>query len=152
MDNKSLLAIVLCILILIGYQSLISYLYPPPQPLQPQTQQPLVDSESATPPDQQTQLLSERHQSDVEKGEQTADMPQPASTASPAPVEQDITVETDTYIAVFTSIGGRIKSFRLKEYPVTLNPDSPLLEMVTAGTYGELPFVLSLKRQRYHSQ
>ena len=70
-------------------------------------------------------------------------MPQPASTASPA-VEQDITVETDTYIAVFTSLGGRIKSFRLKQYPVTLNPDSPLLEMVTPGTYGELPFVLSL--------
>ena len=144
MDNKSLLAIVLCILILIGYQSLISYLYPPPDPLQPQTQQPFVESESAAPTDQQTPLLVERRQSGVEKEEQTSVMPQPSSTASPAPVEQDITVETDAYIAVFTSIGGRIKSFQLKQYPVTLNPDSPLSEMVTPGTYGELPFVLSL--------
>jgi len=86
----------------------------------------------------------ERRQSDVEKEEQTAGMPQPASTASPTPVERDIIVETDAYISVFTSMGGRIKSFQLKQYPVTLNPDSPLLEMVTPGTYGELPFVLNL--------
>ncbi len=145
MDNKSLLAIVLCILILIGYQSLISYLYPPPEPLQPQTQQPLVGSESAPPADQQTPLLSERRRTDVEQQEEQAPgMPQPASTAPLTPVEQDITVETDTYIAIFTSMGGRIKSFQLKQYPVTLSPDSPLLEMVIAGTYGELPFVLSL--------
>ncbi len=144
MDNKSLLAIVLCILILIGYQSLISYLYPPPDPLQPQTQQPVVGSESATPSDQPAQLLAERRQTVIEQGEQTPAIPQPASTAPPAPVEQDIIVETDTYIAVFTSMGGRLKSFRLKQYPVTLRPDSPLLEMVTAGTYGELPFVLDV--------
>ena len=144
MDNKSLLAIVLCILILIGYQSLISYLYPPPDPLQPQTQQPIVGSESATPSDQQAQLLAERRQTVIEQGEQTSDIPQPASTAPPAPVEQDIIVETNAYIAVFTSTGGRLKSFRLKQYPVTLRPDSPLLEMVTAGTYGELPFVLDV--------
>ncbi len=144
MDNKSLLAIVLCILILIGYQSLISYLYPPPDPLQPQTQQPIVGSESATPSDQQAQLLAERRQTVIEQGEQTPDIPQPASTAPPAPVEQDIIVETDAYIAVFTSTGGRLKSFRLKQYPVTLRPDSPLLEIVTAGTYGELPFVLDV--------
>ena len=68
MDNKSLLAIVLCILILIGYQSLISYLYPPPDPLQPQTQQPIVGSESATPSDQQAQLLAERRQTVIEQG------------------------------------------------------------------------------------
>ena len=35
MDNKSLLAIVLCILILIGYQALISYIYPRPDALPP---------------------------------------------------------------------------------------------------------------------
>ncbi len=143
MDNKSLLAIVLCILILIGYQSLISYLYPPPDPLQPQIQQPLVESESATPVDRQPPLLVERRQSGVGE-EQTSRRPQPAPAASPAPVAQDITVETAAYIAVFTSMGGRIKSFQLKQYPVTLNPGSPLLEMVTAGTYGELPFVLNL--------
>ena len=144
MDNKSLLAIVLCILILIGYQSLISYLYPPPDPLQPQTQQPVAGSESATPSNQQAQLPAERRQPVIEQGEPTADIPQPASTTPPAPVAQDITVETDTYIAVFTSTGGRLKSFRLKQYPVTLSPDSPLLEMVIAGTYGELPFVLDI--------
>ena len=146
MDNKSLLAIVLCILILIGYQSLISYLYPPPDPLQPQTQQPLVGSESTTPADQQTPLLSERRRTDIERREeQPSGLPQPAAPPPSAPVEQDITVETDAYIAVLTSLGGRLKSFQLKQYPVTLNPDSPLLEMITAGTYGELPFVLSLR-------
>lgn len=144
MDNKSLLAIVLCILILIGYQSLISYLYPPPDPSQPQTQQPLVGSESAPPSDQPAQLLAERRRTAVEQAEPTAAIPQPASTAPPAPVAQDITVETEVYIAVFTSMGGRLKSLRLKQYPVTLSPDSPLLEMVTAGTYGELPFVLNV--------
>ncbi len=144
MDNKSLLAIVLCIFILIGYQSLISYLYPSPDPLQPQTQPPVVGSESATSSDQQAQPLPERRRTTVEQGKQTAGRPQPTSTTPSAPVEQDITVETDTYIAVFTSTGGRLKSFRLKQYPVTLSPNSPLLEMVTTGTYGELPFVLNV--------
>ena len=101
MDNKSLLAIVLCILILIGYQSLISYLYPPPDPLQPQTQQPVVGSESATPSDQQAQLLAERRQTVIEQGEQTPALPQPASTAPSAPVEQDIIVETDHIYCCF---------------------------------------------------
>ena len=145
MDNKSLFAIVLCILILIGYQSLISYLYPTPEPLSPHNQQSVVGPEpSSAPSGQQTQVPLERRQAVVEQGEHTPGVQQHTPRTPPAPVEQEITVETDTYIAVFTSIGGRVKSFRLKQYPVTLSPDSPLLEMVNAGTYGELPFVLYL--------
>ena len=144
MDNKSLLAIVLCILILIGYQSLISYLYPPPEPPSPHNQQPVVSPESAAPSAPPTQVLSERRPAALEQGQHLPDMQSHTATTPLGPQEREITVETDTYIAVFTSIGGRVKSFRLKQYPVTLSPDSPLMEMVNAGTYGELPFVLSL--------
>ena len=145
MDNKSLLAIVLCVLILIGYQSLISYLYPPPDPLQSHSQQPEINAESKEPsPSRQTPALSAPGQNIAGQKGESIRLPQQAKAPPPPQQEQEITVETETYIAVLTSLGGRLKSFRLKQYPVSLSPGSPLLEMVYEGTYGELPLFLRL--------
>jgi YidC/Oxa1 family membrane protein insertase len=58
---------------------------------------------------------------------------------------QDITVENEVYTAVFTSLGGRLKSLRLKHYPDGTRRDSPPLEMVKAGLSGELPLVFRLE-------
>ena len=44
--------------------------------------------------------------------------------------EKEISVETPLYSAVFSNVGPTIKSFRLKNYHLTTNPDSPWVELV----------------------
>lgn len=46
--------------------------------------------------------------------------------------EREIIVETETYQAVFTSSGGRLKSFRLKQYRETPAEDSAQVSLVEA--------------------
>ena len=135
MDNKSLLAIVLCILILIGYQALISYIYPRPDALPPV--QGFAQTDSAPHPSAvQQPIYPSQPREAIEQAPFQQQNPPPVSL----PKEREITVETETYRAVFTSLGGRLKSLRLKQYPESLKPDSPLLEIVSVGPYGELPF------------
>lgn len=133
MDKRSLLAIVLSILILIAYQELISYLYPPsrkavppppaelPSPTAPLTPQPL-------PAEGQTQYTE-------------------APEVVPAPVHaiQNITVENDVFTAIFTSLGGRLKSLRLKNYPGDEGRESPPREMVREDALGQLPLGIKLE-------
>jgi len=47
----------------------------------------------------------------------------------------DIKVESDLYIAIFSTRGGALKSFRLKNYP---DPNGGLVELVGAGDKGNL--------------
>ncbi len=44
--------------------------------------------------------------------------------------EKEILVDTPLYQAVFSNVGPTIKSFKLKQYQQTLDPDSPLIELV----------------------
>jgi YidC/Oxa1 family membrane protein insertase len=44
--------------------------------------------------------------------------------------EQDIKVETPLYEAVFTNRGATIKSFKLKKYKTTTDPNSPLVDLI----------------------
>ena len=48
-----------------------------------------------------------------------------------------MTVETPLYRAVFSSTGASIKSFKLKKYHLTADPDSPLVELAR----GQAPLV-----------
>jgi YidC/Oxa1 family membrane protein insertase len=137
MDKRSLLAIALSILILVGYQELISFLYPPP-PQTPQ-QQHLESHPPSSPPSDVSRLPADTtHQTAKE-----LETPEPLKTAGPA--VQDLTIENDVYSAVLTSLGGRLKSVRLKHYPGDAGKDSPPREMVTAGADGELPLIFRLE-------
>lgn len=133
MDKRSLLAIALSILILVGYQELISILYPPP----PQNPQRPVEH----PP-----LSSDAPHPAIETPQQTARerLPQ-TSTPTAQPAGQDIKIETDIYSAVLTSLGGRFKSVQLKHYPGDAGKNSPPREMVKEGTNGELPLMFRLE-------
>jgi len=64
---------------------------------------------------------------------------------NPSVEAREITVENEVYRAVFTSAGGRLKSFRLKQYPGDEGKNSPPLEMIQAGPRGELPLGLLLE-------
>ena len=140
MDNKSLLAIVLCILILVGYQALISYIYPRPDALPPAQRFTQADPDS--PPAAVQQPISPL---EPRKAVEQAPVEQQNTPSVSLPREREITVETGAYRAVFTSLGGRLKSLRLKQYPESLKPDSPLLEIVHAGPYGEIPFAVRVE-------
>ena len=62
-----------------------------------------------------------------------------APVAKAAPAARDIQVETPLYTAVFSTRGGALKSFKLKEYKTTLEENSPLIEMVQVQEGSELP-------------
>ncbi len=50
--------------------------------------------------------------------------------------EKEVKVETPLYRAIFSSDGAIIKSFKLKRYHLTKDPDSPLIELVNLGENG----------------
>jgi len=116
-ETRALIAFVLSIAILVGYQLLLAQRHPdpsdPPATITG-TMGPAVDSRESDP---------------------TTELPPPLRPEPPASVtvpEVVTTVETDRYIAEITSNGGRFKSFRLKQYRQRAADGSPLLDMVNA--------------------
>ncbi len=108
MDKRSLLAIVLSFLILIVYQELIAYLYPPSKkPVPTQPAEPSAPVPSHAPPPS----LAEG------TGKQAEEPTPPVAAPALAAAGRDITVENEVYTAVFSSLGGQLKSLRLKRYP-----------------------------------
>ncbi len=139
MDRRVLLAVVISIAILIGYQEFVlKRLYPPPGS-EPETQSaektpeevpPLVEqpAENAPPP--------------VENAEERA-LPR-----KQFPNAREVTVDTDLYTAVFTAAGGRLQSFKLKKYRASTEPGSPPLEMINPGEAAELPLGIELRGEQ----
>jgi len=134
MDKRSLIAIALSILILIAYQEFIAYFYPPAQNPEPTRPIESIPTTPATPPAQQANKAKEPHES-----------ASPVEARVPAPAERNITVENEVYTAVFTPLGGRLKSLTLKHYPGDAGRDSPPLEMVKEGPLAELPLEFRLE-------
>ncbi len=133
MDKRSLLAIVLSVFILVVYQGILSYLYPPTQKTVPtQPDEPITAAVPSAP------------QSPQKKENQT-ELTSPSGVQGPALAAHEITVDNEVYTAIFTSLGGRLKSLRLKRYPGDAGRESPPLEMVKEGPAGELPLVFQLE-------
>ncbi len=143
-ENKNLvLAMVLMLAVWLGF----SFFFPPTakkqtQPAVSQVEQPIVVTEK------QEREVVERT---IEVKD--ADVADPArvfvsETSAPA---REIVVETDKYLAVFTTQGARLVSFKLKDYRATSDPSSPLVEMfetapqryATLRTTGSEGFLLS---------
>ena len=134
MDKRTLLAIALSLLILVGYQELISYLYPPPP--KENIQQKQLDI-------QDSPLESTSPSPDIARSTKAVETLQPAKEAlevegKTVPI-QELKIENDVYSAVLTSLGGRLKSLRLKHYPGDAGKGSSPREMVREGGSGELP-------------
>ncbi len=114
MEKRALIAVVLSLLILIVYQEWVARQYgTPPPPSQVEKQEP--EDKIAPPPP----------------------MPQPAlkrakPVAQPrAEKAREVRVETDDYVALFTSQGARLKSFTLKRYRTSVDEKSPPFEMIS---------------------
>jgi len=120
---RAILAIILSMLILLGWQ----YLFPPPKPAAPVARQ----QQSAALPDA------------APAQEQAAALPAAAHVAVNADA-REISVETPLYKAVFLEQGGGLKSFILKKYRQERTKNSPPVELITVSNPADLPMAFSL--------
>jgi YidC/Oxa1 family membrane protein insertase len=127
MDKRAILGIALSILVLIGYQMLVTWYYGPPPAPAPVAQRPSEEkpAPSAAPP---------------------AAAPAPAlpgqsalAEIAPSAAAKDVAVETDNYIAVFTTQGARLKSFKFKKFRAAVDEKSPPFDIVQRAPGVPLP-------------
>jgi YidC/Oxa1 family membrane protein insertase len=133
---RAFLAIGLSFIILLGYQ----YFFAAPHDTSRQTGSAPVSQpaeQTALPPSQPPAVIAPRISPPVAAQMQTGG--QPISTRE----GRDIQIDTDLYTAVLTETGGGFKSFQLKEYKETINPDSPRMELVKTELFTELPLYFS---------
>jgi YidC/Oxa1 family membrane protein insertase len=123
MNIRTFLAILLSFLVVFGYQYFFA------KNLETQKQDQTQTQTQAQPGQQQTAAPAAVPGAPALK----------APVAKAAPAARDIRIETPLYTAVFSTRGGALKSFMLKQYKATLAEDSPLIEMVQVQEGSELP-------------
>ena len=141
-EKRLMLALAIAMLVLIGYPYLYDQFFP--QPLQA----PYQASEETTglPAERTGKTLTEAAVSvpgeapapAAPSGVLTAE----ASAIAPpleGLIETLTKVETPLFIAVFTSIGGGVKSFKLKHYRLTIDEDAEPLD-IASEVAGSTPF------------
>ena len=105
MEKRAFLAIALSLLVLVLYQEWISRQYPAPP--------------AQTPAEQKTEAGKAPSVDSVTPSAPVEIKPVPTPAGKPI---EDIRIETDNYIALFTTHGGRLKSFKFKHYHATQIP------------------------------
>jgi YidC/Oxa1 family membrane protein insertase len=123
MERRALIAAVLCLIVLIAYQEGVRRLYPPP----PEGTAPAATSET-----------SPRPEAAVTGGE----APEPADATAPTTVGEEILVDTGLYSARVSTVGGRLISFRLKNFRTAVERESEPLEMIEVAPASARPLGL----------
>ncbi len=128
MDKKSILAIVLSFMVLYIYQVYVAKTHPQKQPAPAQSAATIVEK---------TGEKAEGIQSGA--APINAVLPQQKKTAE----YKEIPIETEEYIAVFSSRGAALKSFKLKKYRQTIDKNSDPIELVNVKAGMPYPLYLS---------
>jgi YidC/Oxa1 family membrane protein insertase len=131
MEKRVFLAIFLSFIVLVAYQAMFA---PPPKPPVPAAGQPGASPAPAASP---AAALS-------------AEAPPPAAAAAPAgtpliadAAARDIVIETDAYVATFTTQGAVLKSYRLRQYRDAKGEPLELVPVdLPAGTFAR-PFTMA---------
>ncbi len=124
MEKRALIAVVLSLLILIIYQELVVRYFGTPSP--PAREKKQVEEPVAPPP-------------------KIHEKPREIETLA-APKERrikEVTVDTELYVAVFTSQGARLKSFILKHYRTSVGENGAPFEMISHAP--GVPYPLGLQ-------
>ncbi|MBN1850265.1 MAG: membrane protein insertase YidC [Deltaproteobacteria bacterium] len=117
MEKRTLLAFVLSLIVLVGW-ALLAQKQAPLDTIKEESHQ----TENTSLPQPETGPYQEPLSPDIRENG--------ISKPEPAPIlEKEIKVETPLYIAIFSNRGPTIKSFKLKEYFVNQEPNSPLIEL-----------------------
>ncbi len=122
MEKRAFIAVALSLLILVVYQEWISRYY-------------------GSPPATPTSVTKEADKSAPSAPPEPPSIPQaaPPVTLPAGKQGKQIRIETDNYIAVFTTQGARLKSFKLKHYRSSVDENSPPFEIVTSAPGVPLP-------------
>ena len=126
--TRLLLAVILSLGLIFIYQELVLKRMAPP-PTQQQAQNLAQSSAGAMP----SSAASSAETAQPSAGQPVVTSASPASSlqpAAPLSAERLLTIETDQYVAQVTTRGGRIKSYRLKQFRETAAPDSGSYELV----------------------
>ncbi len=126
--QRVILAIVLSMAILLGYQ----YFFAPPPP----PPQEVATEQSAAEP---AKVTGQSADDAVDAAQIMAGQPAPAAV----PQGRNIAVTTSLYNAVFSEAGGVLKSFQLNDFKETLEADSAAKELVLTDTNEGLPLFFS---------
>lgn len=142
-SSRVLIAVILSIVLVVAYQELVlKRFFPPPTEQQQQAAEQAKAAKAA-----QGQALGIGQSasatgapgavatSAVESGQQSAAM----APSEAAVAERTVEVDSDFYVAVFTTHGARLKSFTLRRYRQDAAKDSPPYEMVQVPPGGHLP-------------
>jgi YidC/Oxa1 family membrane protein insertase len=135
MERRALIAVIISVLILVLYQEVVLKHWYPSAPTPRPTE---VAAPPAAAPPAAAPGSAERP---VE-----ASAPPPPGVPAAAPVEPgaDVVVDTELYHAVFTTTGARLKSFELKQFRTTVDPNSPPLQLVQYPIANQLPLGVAL--------
>ncbi|SBV91623.1 Membrane protein insertase YidC [uncultured delta proteobacterium] len=137
--RRTIMAIAASFVILLSWQQLSVYMGWTPDPaLQPA-------------PQQQAQPAQDGQAGGQAGGQVSEGQPQTQASAPVAPLPafqpapgRDVVVETPLYKAVFYSGGGILREFSLKTYRMGLEPDSPVLQMISPEAAAKAPMGIIL--------
>jgi YidC/Oxa1 family membrane protein insertase len=130
MERRALIAVLISVLILIIYQEIVIKRLYPPKPAPPRAAATPMAVEREAPP------------AAPDMAAPAAPPAEPRAPAAPAALPAgavDVRLETELYTAVFTTAGGRLKSFTLSRFRTTVGPDSSPVDMVVDTTADALP-------------
>jgi len=132
-SSRTILAIVLSVVILLGYQ----YLMPtPPKPPAPEeTPAPQAEKLPPAPPAAQPAASI--------SAQQAVTLPTAESSEALLAESRDISIDTTHYAALVSEAGGTIKSFTLKNYRETIDKNSPPKELIKTTDKHLLPLFFS---------
>jgi len=124
MEKRTIIAFVLSFLVLIIW----SYLFSPEKDQAPKQVS------------KKEEIVKKETPKEIQGPPQTQDLAHSGSPQIPETLtskivpkvgEKEIKIDTPLYKAIFTNVGPTIRSFELKEYFKTTDPDSPLIELVS---------------------
>ena len=118
MDRNLVLAIILSVLIIVGFQFVYQAVAPPAPPRKPPESQETTKTRPPIPaPERAAEIKPQVKPGITERAEQSA----PRAEEGRAAAETQVKIDAPLYEAVLSSRGGKIISFKLKEYKAGLN-------------------------------
>ena len=133
MEKRTILAVVLSLIVVIGYQ----YLFVKPQPRKPV---PLKEMTADT--GQKEQATSAPAATKQQIAPKSAVQDATLIAAKAGEDEKALTVETPLYTAVFSTKGGALKSFKLKKYNKALQHQE-CVELVNLNGFSDYPLAVT---------
>lgn len=128
MEQRTLLAIILSLVVLLAFQ----YLFNPPTDQEPpRPSAPVEDGTQTTTSTKQAGQKGEVLPSREPLGLEASSTALGGEPARPA---RDVEVKTDLYHLVFTEDGARLKQFLLRDYRTAVNADAPPLDLIRVSS------------------